>query len=74
MIDSRHYAVVSPRRSPVKPWISVDSSVYDSLREHGLALNPTDERSELVELLRLAVPPHGFHLAVDDLQGVSQQL
>ena len=72
MIYCRHYAIVGTGWPPIEPRLSINPFVYDPVREHGLALNPEYESSELIEFLRLAVLPHGFHLTVDIPHGVSQ--
>ena len=72
MINSGHDAIVCTGSSPIKLWIRIYSSVYDAIREHRLPLNPHYESSKLIEFFRLAILPHGFHLAIDDLHCISK--
>jgi hypothetical protein len=71
MIHSGHYAIVGTRWPPIESRVRVDSSIYHTLREHRLALNPSDKSPELIEFLRLTIFPHGFHLSIDYFHGVS---
>lgn len=72
MIKSRHYAVIGTCCSPVKPWISVYSSVDDTLRKHRIALDPHYIGPEVIKPFRFAIFPHSFHLPIDEFQGISQ--
>jgi hypothetical protein len=72
MIKSWHYAVISTCCSPVKPWISVYSSVDDTLGKHRVALDPHYIGPEVIKPFRFAIFPHSFHLPIDEFQGISQ--
>ena len=72
MIKSRHYAVIGTCCSPVKPWISVYSSVDDTLRKHRIALDAHYIGPEVIKPFRFAIFPHSFHLPIDEFQGISQ--
>ena len=72
MIKSRHNAVVGACCSSVKPWISVYSSVDDTLRKHRIALDPHYIGPEVIKSLGFAIFPHSFHLPIDEFQGISQ--